>query len=65
LENRIGKNKKIFFDSSPKKFGSAYAQSTRKYWNIEILAKIEGKIAIFFFRKLTKGIKGFDLGQKF
>jgi hypothetical protein len=66
LENRPGKNKKDFFYSFQKKFGSAYAhsQSPRKCWNIEILAKIEGKQAIFFFRKLTKGVKGFDLGQK-
>jgi hypothetical protein len=33
------------FDSLPKKFGSAYAQSPRKCSNIEILAKIEGKEA--------------------
>ncbi len=32
-----------FFDSSPKIFGSAYAQSLQKCPNIEILAKIEGK----------------------
>ncbi len=35
-------------DISQKKFGSAYAQSLRKYSNIEILAKIEGKEAQFF-----------------
>ncbi len=34
---------KIFLDSSPKKFGSAYAQSPRKCLNMEILAKIKGK----------------------
>jgi hypothetical protein len=34
--------KKIFLDISPKKFGSAYAQSLRKCSNFEILAKIEG-----------------------
>jgi hypothetical protein len=33
---------------SPKKFGSAYAQSPRKCANFEILAKIEGKEAKFF-----------------
>jgi hypothetical protein len=40
--------KKIFWDISQKKFGSAYAQSPRKCSNIEILAKIEGKVATFF-----------------
>ncbi len=35
-------------DISQKKFGSAYAQSSRKCSNIEILAKIEGKEAKFF-----------------
>ncbi len=39
--------KDIFLDISQKKFGSAYAQSPRKYSNIEILAKIEGKEAKF------------------
>ena len=34
--------KKKFLDISPKKFGSAYAQSPRKCPNFEILAKIEG-----------------------
>ncbi len=34
--------KKNFLDISPKKFGSAYAQSPRKCSNFEILAKIEG-----------------------
>ncbi len=56
--------KKDFLDSSSKKFGSVYAQSPRKYSNIEILAKIEGKEAKFFYRKFTKSIYGFDLGQK-
>ncbi len=46
--------RKFFLDISQKKFGSAYAQSQRKCSNIEILAKIEGKEAKFFF----------DLGQK-
>ncbi len=54
--------KKILFISQ-KKFGSAYAQSPRNCSNVEILAKIEGKEAKFF-RKFTKGIKGFDLGKK-
>ncbi len=39
---------KNFLDISPKKFGSAYAQSPRKCSNFEILAKIEGKEAKFF-----------------
>jgi hypothetical protein len=39
------------------------AQSPQKCSNFEILAKIEGKEAKFF-RKFTKGILGFDLGQK-
>jgi hypothetical protein len=47
--------KKIFLDSSSKKFGSAYAQSPRKCSNIEILAKIEEKKAKNF-RKFTKAI---------
>jgi hypothetical protein len=34
--------KKFFFDISPKRFGSAYAQLPRKCSNFEILAKIEG-----------------------
>jgi hypothetical protein len=45
---------KKFLDSSKKKFGSAYAQSPRKCSNIEILAKIQGKEAIFF-SKIYKG----------
>ncbi len=40
--------KKKNFGYLLKKFGSAYAQSPRKYSNIEILAKIEGKEAKFF-----------------
>ncbi len=39
--------KKIFWISLKKKFGFAYAQSPRKCSNIEILAKIEGKKAVF------------------
>ena len=42
--------KKKFLDISPKKFGSAYAQSPRKCSNFEILAKIEGKEATFFLK---------------
>ncbi len=34
--------KKKCLDISLKKFGSAYAQSPRKFSNFEILAKIEG-----------------------
>jgi hypothetical protein len=34
---------KHFFDSSPTKFGSVYAQSPQKCSKIEILAKIKGK----------------------
>jgi len=40
--------KKIFWISLKKKFGSEYAQSPRECLNIEILAKIEGKEAKFF-----------------
>ena len=40
--------KKNFGDISPKKFGSAYAQSPHKCSNFEILAKIEGNEAKFF-----------------
>ncbi len=46
--------KKIFLDSSSKKFGSAYAQSPPKCSNIEILAKIEGK-EVIFFSKIYEG----------
>jgi hypothetical protein len=46
--------KKTFLDISQKKFGSAYAQSPRKCSNIEILAKIEGKEANFFFENLRR-----------
>ncbi len=49
--------KKIFLDISPKKFGSAYAQSPRKCSNFEILAKIEGKEAIFFLETLPRAYK--------
>jgi len=48
---------KKFLDISKKKFGSAYAQSPRKCSNIEILAKIEGKEAIFFFENLRRASK--------
>jgi hypothetical protein len=40
--------RKKLSDSSPKKFGSAYAQSPRKCSNNKILAKFEGKELIFF-----------------
>jgi hypothetical protein len=39
--------KKIFLDSSSKKFGSAYAQSPRKCSKIEILSKEKKR---FFFK---------------
>ena len=42
--------KKKFLDISPKKFGSAYAQSLRKCSNFKILAKIKGKEANFFLK---------------
>jgi hypothetical protein len=57
LKNRLGTHQVgpkwkfweiYFFDNSPEKFSSAYAQSPRKCSNIEILAKIEGKESIFF-----------------
>ncbi len=44
---------KIILDISPKKFGSAYAQSPRKCANFEILAKDKKRN---FFRKFTQGI---------
>jgi hypothetical protein len=37
--------RKKLLDISPTKFGSEYAQSTQKYSNFEILAKIEGEEA--------------------
>ncbi len=41
--------KKKIFGYLSKKFGSAYAQSSpRKCLNLEILAKLKGKEAIFF-----------------
>jgi hypothetical protein len=46
--NQVNILKKTFLDISPKKFGSAYAQSPPKCSNFEILAKIEGKEANFF-----------------
>jgi hypothetical protein len=48
---------KKFLDISPKKFGSAYAQSPRKWSNIEILAKIEGKEAKFFSKNYEGHIR--------
>jgi hypothetical protein len=47
LLNVKKKNRRVE-DISPKKFGSAYAQSPRKCSNFEILAKIEGKEENFF-----------------
>jgi hypothetical protein len=40
-----------------KKFGSAYAPSPQKCSNFEILAKIEGKEAKFFFANLPRAYK--------
>ncbi len=48
--------KNFFLDISQTKFGSAYAQSPQKCSNIKILAKIEGKEAIFF-SKIYEGHK--------
>ncbi len=50
----LGKN---ILDISQKNFGSAYAQSQRKCSNIEILAKIAGKEAKFFFENLQRAYK--------
>jgi hypothetical protein len=47
---------KNFLDISPKKFGSAYAQSPRKCSNFKSLEKIKVTEANFFPRKFTKGI---------
>ena len=51
--------KKIIWDSSSKKFGSAYAQSPQKCSNIEILAKDENlrKRSEFFFENLRRAYK--------
>jgi hypothetical protein len=50
--------KEIFFGNiSQKKFGSAYAQSSRKCSNIEILGKIEGKEAKFFSKIYERHIR--------
>ena len=56
LSNRTKLKIKIkkILDSSSKKFDSAYARSPRKCSNIEILAKIEGKEAKFFFENLRR-----------
>jgi hypothetical protein len=48
---------KNFWDISKKKIGSAYAQSPRKCSNIEILSKMEGKEAKFFFENLRRAYK--------
>ncbi len=51
FENRLGTHPiENYFDSSHKKFGYAYAQSTRKCSSIEILAKIKGKESKFLFK---------------
>jgi hypothetical protein len=42
-------------DTSPKKFGSANAQSPQKCSNFKILVKIEGKEAKFF-SKIYQGL---------
>ncbi len=55
--------KKLFLDISPKKFGSAYAQSLLKCSNFEILAKIEGKDE-FFFENLPREYKDLILVKK-
>jgi hypothetical protein len=49
--------KKIFWDISPKKFVSTYAQSPRKFLNFEILAKIEGKESSIFLENLPRAYK--------
>ncbi len=49
--------KKKIFGYLSKKFGSAYAQSPRKCSNIEILTKIKGKEAKFFFENLRRAYK--------
>jgi hypothetical protein len=55
--NRTQVNIKIFLDISPKKFGSAFAQSPRKCSNFKILAKIEGKRSNFFLENLPRANK--------
>jgi hypothetical protein len=57
------RRKKFFLDISQKKFGSAYAQSPRKCSTSKFWQKSK-ETKRNFFRKFTKGIKGFDLGQK-
>ncbi len=49
--------KKTKFGYISKKFGSAYAQSSRKCLNFEILAKIEDKEAKFFVKNLPRAYK--------
>ncbi len=46
--------KKFFLDISPKKCGSAYAQSPRKCSNFETLVKIEGREPKLF-SKINQG----------
>jgi hypothetical protein len=57
--------KKNCWDTSQKKFGSAYAQSPRKCSNIEILAKIEGKEAKFFSKIYQGHIRILFRSKKF
>jgi hypothetical protein len=49
--------KKKCLDISKKRFGSAYAQSPRKCSNIEVLAKIEGKVAKNFSKIYEEHIR--------
>jgi hypothetical protein len=56
--------KKKISDISPKKFGSAYAQSPRKCSNFEILAKIEGNEANFFLENLPRIYKDLIQAKK-
>jgi hypothetical protein len=56
--------KKIFFDISPKEFGSAYAQSPRKCSNFEILAKIKGKEGKLKKKNLPRTFIYIYLGKK-
>jgi hypothetical protein len=57
LEQSEDFEEKKVLDISQKKFGSAYAQSLLKCSNIEILTKIEGKEAKFFFKNLPTAYK--------
>jgi hypothetical protein len=59
---QVNNLRKKILDTSPNKFGSAYAQLPQKCSNFEILAKIEGKEANFFSKIYQRHI-GFDLGK--